>query len=367
MVLRNHVDGRDNNFNLIRLVAATMVIFSHSYVLAGKIGQEPLAWLFGMDSSHVAVHIFFVISGFLIMASYSKSPSLLGYAEARFLRIFPGLFVAILFCALIVGGQFTSLPLQDYYSNREVWEFIRVNSALIVDKVQLRYALPGVFPNNPNVNGSLWTLPYEVWLYIAFGVLGMLRVLKKRSVTNSFLVVVLLMYLISRYPFENQLESLTVHNFGRFSLYFFAGVAMHVNCQIIPLRLLPVILLGIGSVSARGTPIHGLVSFVALVYSVIWFAYIPSGWIRNYNKLGDYSYGVYIYAFPVQQSIVFLVGDIEPLMLFVLALVLTLPLAIVSWHLIEKPALALKGSLARLIHRFAPFFNSTVKASQEGK
>jgi peptidoglycan/LPS O-acetylase OafA/YrhL len=353
MMLQNYLRGRDNNFNLIRLIAATLVIFSHSYVLAGRVGQEPLAELFGMDSSHVAVHIFFVISGFLLTASLSERKNLLIYAEGRFLRIFPGLCVAVLFSALVIGGLFTTLARSDYFARREVWEFIGINSALILDKVQLRYTLPGVFPNNPNVNGSLWTLPYEVWLYIAFGALGWIGILNKRAIMNGFLLTVLTLFVFSRLS-GLAAEFQTVHNFGRFSLYFFAGVAMYVNRDFVPLKLLPVILLWLGMWLARGTALHGIITFLALVYSVFWFAYVPAGWIRNYNQLGDYSFGTYIYAFPIQQSIIFVFGAIEPLALCALAIACTLPFAIVSWHLIEKNALGLKGSLSRWVHSHAP-------------
>ena len=129
---------------------------------------------------------------------------------------------------------------------------------------------------------------------------------------------------------------------------------MYVNRDFVPLKLLPVILLWLGMWLARGTALHGIITFLALVYSVFWFAYVPAGWIRNYNQLGDYSFGTYIYAFPIQQSIIFVFGAIEPLALCALAIACTLPFAIVSWHLIEKNALGLKGSLSRWVHSHAP-------------
>jgi peptidoglycan/LPS O-acetylase OafA/YrhL len=352
MLLGNYATGRDNNFQLLRLLAALTVMFSHSYVLSGRFEQEPLAGFFGMDSSHVAVNIFFVISGFLVTGSYCRSKNWLEYIEARFLRIFPGLLIAVLFCALVIGGLFTSLSLSDYYSSRQVWEFIFINSTLILDKVQLRYALPGVFPSNPNLNGSLWTLPYEVWFYILLLALGLVGTLKRKLAPLVLFGTVVCLYFYFRLVFGDQAQSQLFFSFARFGAYFFAGMVAYVYRQSIPLKLMPVILLWLGFALTRPGAPSSIFLFAALVYSVFWFAYVPAGRIRNFNKLGDYSYGIYIYAYPIQQSLVFIFKDLEPLMLFGLTLLVTLPFAMVSWHFIEKPFLERRGSLFPFAQRY---------------
>ena len=83
-----------------------------------------------------------------------------------------------------------------------------------------------------------------------------------------------------------------------------------------------------------------------LVYAVFWCAYVPDGWIRKYNNLGDYSYGLYIYAFPVHQTLAALRPGIAPLPMFLAAFPLSLGLAVVSWHVVEKPSLALKERIS---------------------
>jgi peptidoglycan/LPS O-acetylase OafA/YrhL len=152
--------------------------------------------------------------------------------------------------------------------------------------------------------------------------------------------------------FGDQAQSQLFFSFARFGAYFFAGMVAYVYRQSIPLKLMPVILLWLGFALTRPGAPSSIFLFAALVYSVFWFAYVPAGRIRNFNKLGDYSYGIYIYAYPIQQSLVFIFKDLEPLMLFGLTLLVTLPFAMVSWHFIEKPFLERRGSLFPFAQRY---------------
>ena len=175
-------DGsRDNNFNLIRFLAATAVIFGHSYLIAWGDQQqyeEPIYKLTGWVSGHHAVDVFFATSGFLIMASLFRHPRVSYYIKARALRIYPALLVAVLFCAFIVGPMFTSKPMGEYFASKQVYKFVMANSML--EPFPIQYKLPGVFENAPystddtnpptgDLNGSLWTLPHEIKAYIGVG------------------------------------------------------------------------------------------------------------------------------------------------------------------------------------------------------
>ena len=337
----------DNNFNLMRLIAAAMVIFGHSYVLTLQRGyQEPMSALIGMEPGPFAVNVFFVISGFLITKSYLNRSKVSTYLVARSLRIFPGLFVAMLFNALIVGVIFTSLPLWHYVRDQDTWQYILINSTLITRFVQLEYDLPGVFTANPfgaAVNGSLWTLPYEVWIYIALllaGIVGLLR--SRRAVNILFVGFIMVNTAISLGFLHNPFSTLA--NFARFATFFGWGVVFYTNRFSIPLSGFVVALLLFVMVLGWRTPLSDPIIFpLALSYTILWLAHIPKGALRQYNRLGDYSYGVYIYAWPVQQGAVALFPNILPLQLFGIALPITLFLAVLSWHLIEKPALRAKN------------------------
>lgn len=179
--LSNRLSGRINNFDVLRYFAAVLVIYSHSYPLTGK-SIEPLAllskgqWTFG----GVAVAIFFVISGFLVSNSFERS-TVLQYTVNRFLRIFPGLFMAVLLSVFVLGPLFTSLEISEYFSNNLTYSYL--NNSLLLS---VQYVLPGMFETNlyPNaVNGSIWTIPYEILGYILVAIIGYYGLLKKKKVS----------------------------------------------------------------------------------------------------------------------------------------------------------------------------------------
>jgi peptidoglycan/LPS O-acetylase OafA/YrhL len=124
--------------------------------------------------------------------------------------------------------------------------------------------------------------------------------------------------------------------------FFLSGVLFYINRDLVPTNGLIGLGLGMGAALAYRTMLLPILAGSFLVYAVFWFAYVPDGWIRKYNDLGDYSYGLYIYAFPVQQTLAALRPGIAPLPMFLAAFPLVAGLAVVSWHVVEKPSLALK-------------------------
>jgi peptidoglycan/LPS O-acetylase OafA/YrhL len=158
--------GRDNNFNLLRMIAATAVLVSHSYALTlGSASAEPFATSLGKSLGSIAVDVFFVSSGFLICASLINRPNAFQFVKARFLRIFPALFVVLLFTAFVIGPIYSSRSIIEYFSSLSVYRHVIQNAVLIFG---IHYTLPGVFESNAfsaGVNGSLWTLPIEIKMY----------------------------------------------------------------------------------------------------------------------------------------------------------------------------------------------------------
>ena len=165
--LASFVSGRDNNFNLIRFVAATLVLFSHSFALSiGSSDAEPLRASIGMTWGDIAVDIFFITSGFLIANSFLTRSNVLVFLWSRALRIFPALIIAVLFCVFVIGIAFTSLEPKEYLAHDQTQRYLIKNIMLVGG---IEYSLPGVFSENPfshAVNGSLWTMPYEVKMYM---------------------------------------------------------------------------------------------------------------------------------------------------------------------------------------------------------
>src|SRR6516164_2588154 len=175
-------EGRRNNFDALRLVAAASVVLSHSFLIAdGTQDHEPLIWLTGHQSilGLVGVFVFFAISGFLVTQSFEETGDAWRFLAKRALRIFPGLFVATSLSAFVLAPLVTTLPLGSYLGRPEPYEYVFGNTLLD----QTMHELPGVrFVDNPvglEINGSLWTLRYEFVMYLMvllLGVLGLLRI-----------------------------------------------------------------------------------------------------------------------------------------------------------------------------------------------
>jgi peptidoglycan/LPS O-acetylase OafA/YrhL len=326
--------GRDNHFNLIRMIAAAGVLVSHAYPIAlGPSAIQPLQiWLQGPTLGTVSVYVFFAISGFFIAKSFDRSPSYGRFLRARLLRLYPALLVVLALTVLIAGLFLTTASAPSFWAT--VPDYMLRNLSLF----RLQYDLPGVFETNPYgppINGSLWTLSHEVLCYAGIflaGLLGLLRA--KRSlaiVIASFVVLCLVAPLL---PLPDRL-----HKFLDLAFPFAIGTVFYVWRDLVPLRL--ALALGLSTLAgvAYATPLFHMVFVLALSYWVFLIGLAPAPRLLAYNRLGDYSYGTYIYAFPVQQLMV-LFGVTLPLANMALAFPVTLVMAVLSWHLIEKPALA---------------------------
>ena len=351
--LSDVVSGRDNNFNLIRFIAASMVIFFHAYPLTGTHGG-PLQSL-GLSLGHVAVDIFFVTSGYLVTGSLVNRENLLAFIVARILRIYPALIVAVLFCVFGVGLFFTTQPVGAYLSDPSIYHFLR-NNALLIEP--LHWYLPGVFDDNiykGAVNGSLWTLPYEIKMYVILAALGSLVFISPGIIgRRTFRVLIVSMASIAMlaYLLNHALQYTKSFDFiftSRFIAMFFAGATCYLFRESILLSVrLFVLLLAVLVYFSDAPSVFFILYSLVLSYLVLFAAYVPAGRIRYFNRLGDYSYGVYIYAFPVQQSIAAMAAGVSAMTMAAIAWPITLLLAVISWHLIEKPMLAKKDFFQRL-------------------
>lgn len=325
--------GRDNHFNLIRMIAATGVLVSHAYPIAlGAGAVQPLQpWLKGITLGTVSVYVFFAISGFFITKSFDRSPSLGRFLRARLLRLYPALVLVLAVTVLIAGLFLTTASPGTFWAAGP--GYMIKNLSLY----RLQYELPGVFETNPYggaINGSLWTLFYEVMCYSAVflaGVIGLLRA--RRALAVALAGFVALQVAAPGLALPEKLVTLLDLAFP-----FAIGTAFYLWRDHVPLRLS----LGLGLAGAAAlawmTPLFGLVFVPALSYWVFLIGMAPAPRALAYNRLGDYSYGTYIYAFPVQQLMAWF-GVTTALGNMTLALPVTLICAVLSWHLVEKPAL----------------------------
>lgn len=348
--LNEVIDSKNNNFNLIRMIAATAVIFSHSFALAlGENGFEPIYNLLGMSLGGIAVNVFFITSGLLVTRSLCFKINLRQFVIARALRIYPALIVSVLVC-LIVGTIISTLSFNEFIRNNNSIKFILYNSSIIISDFQ---TLPGVFeqaPYDSSVNGSLWTLPWELRMYLVLLGVGVLILIAKRFKfkKNIIPITILLIALISTMFYFHYHLNQEVHwfysKFSRFLSAFFLGGSLYILKNHIVLS--KKILLGCNLLLIISFLFNKDVFFVVFVlfspYIILCIAYLPKGKILQYNTLGDYSYGTYIYAWPIQQMLAITFIGITPAKMMFFTFFLTLFFAILSWHLIEKPAMRLK-------------------------
>jgi peptidoglycan/LPS O-acetylase OafA/YrhL len=337
--LADVIHGRNNNFHLLRLAAASAVLFSHSYPLAtGDTHDEPLRASFGCTFGSIAVDLFFLISGMLVTMSLLRRNSAADFARARFFRIWPALITAVFATLLILGPAFTTAPLTTYFSSKETLRYLVLNLILVKG---IAYTLPGVFHVNPApdaVNGSLWTLPSEVRCYIVL-LAGWMLLRKIGALSRIRLVVSLAWLALLAWHLFSLSHGTLEDSPARLWWMFCSGAMLYVFREFISLSWIGLIaaLTAIALAAGHGL-LFGVVYSLALPYVMLCLAYVPRGRILAFNRLGDYSYGTYIYAFPVQQSLMHLFPSLLPIPLFSASLLATLVLAVASWHFIEKPA-----------------------------
>jgi len=325
-------DRRDNNFNLIRLLAAWAVIYGHSHAIAKWGGPDLAVRLLNFKfSGGIAVDVFFVISGFLIAASLERN-RLPSYLMSRAIRIFPALFVCVALSAFVMGPLLTTDP--DYWHRPEVWHYFIANVGLSKNTA---YFLPGVFAgmSYESINGSLWSLPIEFRLYLWLGLFGLLSLNRPSRFNYIFIALMAIGFLLLTRTPLTEVKS----NLAYAQAFFLTGAFAWINRSSIPLSwpLLFVILVFAASVFRTDHFYVGY--FLALSYGTLFLAYVPKLPVIRHH---DFSYGLYLYGWPSQQLVQMMEPNFSPLMNTLWATMLAGTLAVASWFLVESPALRMK-------------------------
>ena len=326
------------------------MLFSHSYPIAGQLIADPFTRYVGIDTfGGVGVAVFFVLSGYLVTQSWRRSSGVSSFVWKRIRRIYPALMVCVLISTAVVGPLLTTLDLAVYATHDQTVGYLLTATAW-----DIHYVLPGLFWNNMHrhiFNGSLWSLPYEMTCYLTLIVAGLLPFALRWKVLA--VTAILALMLLSR-PLSPPASPLDVV-FGldyyvlKLGLFFVVGASYQCWSPLIK----PKWWLGaVGAVIARALPdsatrnLFWILSFSTLSLGIAlglsWMPKLPSA-------MGDWSYGLYLYAFPVQQILSHhgVVNSLGFVGYTALCTALALLCAALSWFVIERPALRINWPFVR--------------------
>lgn len=339
MTLAEAFDPRRNALSVWRLLLAAEVILWHSFLSTGRTAMVPhaamqLTWSIGVDS-------FFAISGFLITRSWVERPKARDYLAARGLRILPGLWICLIVTAFVIAP--IGVAIQGGSVKNLLWStgpitYVLGNS-LVFYVLQGINGTPAGVPLPGSWNSSLWSLGFELLCYLAVLVLGLLGMVRYRWVSIAMLFLAAVAAVLQGplvYPGVWSLGQLA----ARCAIMFAAGAVLYQWRDKIPANWW-LVALCTAIVVAAGVlfPDYRVAAGWALAYAVV----VSGILIPGPNLRNDYSYGMYIYAFPVQQILVMAgLVSLPPLLFFGVSTLATFPLAAASWFLIERRAMRLK-------------------------
>lgn len=350
--IASHDGGRDrgelvgsraeNSYDFVRFCAACSVLFSHHFDLAGF--PEPIVPSYGEDFGELAVEIFFCLSGFLLYRSLQKSSSWARFVCARFLRIFPNLAFV-----LVVTSAATFFWYRNYAHLGLHADYVADNLLMFVRGVT--QLIPGAFADSvrPTVNEPLWSLPYELWLYAVLALIVALG--GRRSGTGIVLGTLLVGIAWSATPLLGEFDIGPLESSDLFKLgsFFLSGAALAVFWPHIGRHALAIGVTGLIGIAVvrQLLPIDTILQSLAVAAATIGLG--SSRVMAWFSKGGDASYGMYVFAWPVQQFSLLL---IEPFWLSMLAAFLTTTaLGYATWHTFEKQALAYPNHFARMFRK----------------
>lgn len=329
---------RENCFDFLRFLFAFTVFVQHSYHLSF---QPKLHWAIYFLDTGIAVTGFFVISGFLVFMSYEKSRSVGDYLEKRARRILPAYIVCVIICA-VAGAFLSRLSYNEYFS----WGFVKYLGANLVFANFIAPKLPGVFEQNAVtvVNGALWTIKVELMFYLIVPVVS--SAMKKLGSVPVFIVL----YVCS-FAYKEVLEHLALTQgvawyrtlamqMPGFLTFFLTGGLVYQYFKFFETHRWWW-LSGACVALAGGLFVPFLKVFYPLGFglAVTFIGFFWPLW-RSFGKLGDFSYAMYIYHFPILQTLVALhIDNVNAYMYFLVAMGLVLSISALSWCVVERPFL----------------------------
>jgi peptidoglycan/LPS O-acetylase OafA/YrhL len=323
--------NRPSGFDYLRLSLAIAIIVWHS--ISVSYGQPAEAAIWSGNFRPVIFFLvpsFFALSGFLVASSLERN-DLSVFVLHRIIRIYPALALEVMLSAFILGPLLTELPLKEYFSDTIFWSYLLNATGYI------HYLLPGVFVNNPSpkyVNLQLWTVPLELRCYVAITVLGFFKVYRAPRL-SGFLLLLILFGLAASYlwrgfpPIGGRPSAALVvmaFLFGA-SIYFLRAVIVYSWSLFVFALILSWVLMSFAETQ--------LFAAITVAYVTVFIGLLNPAH-SLFSRLADYSYGVYLYGYPVQQTFAYLFPSTRDWYInSVLSVGATLVIAAISWHCVE--------------------------------
>lgn len=324
-----------NNFNFLRLIGALLVIISHSFDITGKSNSDPLFQLTGkLQSSGIGLTIFFFISGYFVTASANNTAGIGRFIIKRVMRIYPALIVLVFISVFFAGPLLSTLATYQYFQEKDSWVYLFTTTGL-----RIRMNLPGVF-SSPNFqikafNASLWTIALEIQLYISITLALWFGIVRNKKLFSTICLIIIFVC-FGIVAFNQNISFNSARHLSLIGLFYLGGV---VYTASFTKKIIQIVMLLSASLFVMFTffKILGFDPFILCLLSISMLTYCV-GFTKGFKiqLTTDISYGLYIYAFPIQQTIFMFSGITDSWILALSSIVFTLPLAFASWHLIEK-------------------------------
>lgn len=327
--------SKSDNIDFVKYIAAIMVIIEHSFVIASKNPNVIFSFLHNhIVFGGIGVAIFFFLSGFLVTRSMIAKKNAKNYFKVRVHKIIPPLLVVIPVTAFVLGPCVTTLPIKEYFSTSGTYKYL-LNIVLI-----RQHFLPGVFEDNPYpgaVNGSLWTLLFEFLCYIATYVAYKLKLLKKGSILISVPMVIAGVIILFTTASRFGIAYSYLGSIVRACLCYYVGMIMYFYYEYwINYKMLTVSVI----LTVIGLMTHSIYIFLIFIIPILLLNVgwgIPVTVNPKLAKLGKYSYGIYLVAFPIQQLLVYIWEDMNPVVNSIFTIVLSTVLGKLIHDYIENP------------------------------
>lgn len=340
----NSIMIKNNNFDFLRFLFSLLVVVSHSYPLSGN--TESTQWIYKITNgqfalAQIGLSGFFIISGYFIFQSLERSKDLLDYFQKRFLRLFPALAVVLMLSVIL--APFVYKGEISFFKNTSVYTYLPFNLSLYGFQSNIK----GVFDTNAyhSINGSLWTIRYEFSLYLALALLFFFRAQKQLIsiiLFVSFTVFTLLyIFFLNRFGGSSLfgLQGIHILNLGT----FFIGGSLLASLKFEKIKYKGIVLAIVVLILVLSLYFnyYDLVKHLIFPIVVILVGFIPLPFIRTFGRFGDMSYGIYIYSFPIQQTLMYFF-KLKTYELIIFSVLCSIVFGYLSWHLIEKRALKYK-------------------------